>query len=186
MNGSEIQHPTSAGIPDPNPQVRHANRRRIVASRLSSKLGACAASAIWCVALLLAQKSTAQSYSISWYKIAGGGGTSTGGTYSVSGTIGQHDAGGTLNGGNYSVTGGFWSLIGVVQTPGVPNLTITHSGNSVIVSWPDTGAYTLLQNTNLAGGTWTTNSATVSTSNGISSITITPPTGRLFLRLRSP
>jgi len=29
----------------------------------------------------------AQSYTIDWYKIAGGGGTSTGGTQQVSGTI---------------------------------------------------------------------------------------------------
>ena len=53
----------------------------------------------------------APSYSIDWYKIAGGGGTSTGGVYSVSGTIGQPDASGAMTGGNYSVTGGFWSII---------------------------------------------------------------------------
>jgi hypothetical protein len=35
----------------------------------------------------------AQSYSIDWYKVAGGGGVSTGGVYSVSGTIGQPEAG---------------------------------------------------------------------------------------------
>ena len=52
----------------------------------------------------------AQQYSIDWYKVAGGGGTSTGGVYSVSGTIGQHDAGGPMTGGNYSLTGGFWAL----------------------------------------------------------------------------
>ena len=93
----------------------------------------------------------AQSYSIDWYKVAGGGGTSTGGTYSVSGTIGQHDAGGPMTGGSYSLTGGFWALISVVQTPGLPNLTITFVGpNSVKVSWPNTGSYTLLQNSNLA------------------------------------
>jgi hypothetical protein len=63
----------------------------------------------------------AQQYSIDWYKIAGGGGTSTGGTYQVSGTIGQPDASGAMTGGNYSVTGGFWSLISVVQTAGLPN-----------------------------------------------------------------
>ena len=60
---------------------------------------------------------SAQSYTIDWYKIAGGGGTSTGGIYSVSGTIGQHDAGGPMTGGNYSLTGGFWSLISLVQAP---------------------------------------------------------------------
>ena len=90
----------------------------------------------------LCLRANAQSYSIDWYKIAGGGGTSTGGVYAVSGTIGQPDASGAMSGGNYSVTGGFWSLISVVQTAGLPDLTITHSGNSVIVSWSATGNYT--------------------------------------------
>src|ERR1017187_5544731 len=99
--------------------------------------------------LLLPTVGFAQQYSIDWYKVAGGGGTSTGGTYQVSGTIGQQDAGGPMTGGSYSLTGGFWSLISVVQTAGAPNLVITHSGNSVIVSWPNTGSYTLQQNSNL-------------------------------------
>ena len=38
-----------------------------------------------------------QSYSIDWSTIDGGGGTSTGGVYTVSGTIGQPDAG-TMSG----------------------------------------------------------------------------------------
>ena len=92
----------------------------------------------------------AQQYSIDWYKIAGGGGTSIGATYQVTGTIGQPDASGSMSGGNYSLTGGFWSLISVVQTAGLPNLAITHSGNNVIISWPNTGSYTLQQNANLA------------------------------------
>ena len=126
----------------------------------------------------------AQSYSIDWFTIDGGGGTSTGGVYSVSGTIGQHDAGGPLTGGSYSLTGGFWSLISVVQTAGLPNLTITHSGNSVIVSWPDTGSYTLQQNSNLAGGSWTSSVYTITTTNGTSSITLPSPVGNLFFRLK--
>ena len=135
--------------------------------------------------LLLAQpKLHAQSYTIDWYKISGGGGTSTGGAYSVSGTIGQHDAGGPMSGGNYSLTGGFWSLIAVVQTGGLPNLIITHSSNSVIVSWPNTGSYTLQQNNNLAASAgWTTSGYTITTSNGTNSITVNPPTGNLFFRL---
>ena len=129
----------------------------------------------------------AQSYSIDWYKIAGGGGTSTGGTYTVSGTIGQHDAGGPMTGGNYSLTGGFWALISVVQTAGLPNLIITFVGpNSVVVSWPNTGTYTLQQNSNLAGGSWTTSGYSITTSNGTNSVTITPPTGNLFFRLKQP
>ena len=139
-----------------------------------------------CLALLLCQSASAQSYSIDWYKIAGGGGTSTGGVYSASGTIGQPDASGAMTGGNYSLTGGFWALISVVQTPGLPLLTITLNPqlSTVTVSWPDTGSYTLLQNSNLAGGSWTTSGYTITTSNGMNSVTIMPPTGNLFFRLK--
>jgi hypothetical protein len=130
----------------------------------------------------------AQQYSIDWYKVAGGGGTSTGGLYSVSGTIGQPDAGGPMLGGSYSLTGGFWALVSVVQTPGVPNLTVTFVGpNSVKVSWPNTGSYTLLQNNNPAAtASWTTSGYSITTANGTNSITITPPTGNLFFRLSKP
>ena len=129
-------------------------------------------------------QASGQSYSIDWYKIAGGGGTSTGATYQVSGTIGQPDAGGAMSGGNYSLTGGFWSLIAVVQTAGLPSLTITHSGSSVTVSWPNTGSYTLQQNNNLAvPGGWATSGYSISMSNGTNSVTITPPVGNLFFRL---
>ena len=138
-------------------------------------------------ALLLPSIGFAQNYFVDWYKIAGGGGTSTGGTYQVTGTIGQPDASGAMTGGSYSLTGGFWSLISVVQTVGLPNLTITHSGNSVIVSWPNTGSYTLQQNSNLAASAgWTTSGYTITTANGTNSITITPPTGNLFFRLSNP
>jgi hypothetical protein len=47
---------------------------------------------------------------LDWYTIDGGGGTSSGGDYSLSGTIGQPDAGG-MSGGDYDLSGGFWSGI---------------------------------------------------------------------------
>src|ERR1017187_5319367 len=86
-------------------------------------------------AVWFAWNATAQSYSIDWYKIAGGGGTSTGGVYAVSGTIGQPDAGGAMTGYNYSLTGGFWAIY-AVNVPGAPALTITRIGNKAVVSWP--------------------------------------------------
>ena len=123
----------------------------------------------------------AQSYSVDWYKIAGGGGTSTGGLYSVSGTIGQPDASGAMSGGNYSVTGGFWSLISVVQTPGAPLLTITYSGNQAIVSWsPSVTGWTLQTNNNLATGTWGNYLGAVSNNR----LTNSPSQGNLFFRLK--
>jgi hypothetical protein len=136
---------------------------------------------------LLPSLALAQSYSIDWYKIAGGGGTSTGLNYSVSGTIGQPDASGAMTGGGYSVTGGFWALISVVQTAGTPNLTITViSPNSVRVSWPATGTYTLLQNSVVNNANWVASSYTVTTANGTNSITVTSPSGNLFFRLANP
>ena len=51
---------------------------------------------------------TASSYDLSWYTTDGGGATfSTGGGYSLGGTIGQPDAG-SLSGGSYTLNGGFW------------------------------------------------------------------------------
>ena len=123
----------------------------------------------------------AQSYSIDWYKIAGGGGTSTGGTYSVSGTIGQPDASGAMTGGNYTVTGGFWALIQVVQTAGAPLLSITHVGNKAVVSWdPSVSGWTLQTNVNLATPIWGNYLGPVVNN----SVTNAPPPMNLFYRLK--
>ena len=136
--------------------------------------------------LLIVLKLCAQQYSIDWFKIAGGGGVSSNGQYSVIGTIGQHDAGGAMAGGNFSLTGGFWSLISVVQTPGAPILTITHSGNNVIVSWPSPATgFVLQQNDNLSTANWTTAGFTVNSNSTTMSITIPSPTGNLFFRLKN-
>jgi hypothetical protein len=43
-------------------------------------------------AAMAARPASAQSYSIDWYKIAGGGGTSTNGQYSLSGTVTNNSA----------------------------------------------------------------------------------------------
>ncbi|HEY3932199.1 MAG TPA: hypothetical protein VGM58_07500 [Verrucomicrobiae bacterium] len=128
----------------------------------------------------------AQSYSIAWYKIFGGGGTSANDQYSVSGTIGQHDAGAAMSGGNYSLTGGFWSLISVVQMPGVPTLTIQFLNPTTIkVFWPypSTG-WTLQQNSDLTTAANWSSSGGVSNDGTNNSVTISSPTGNLFFRLQ--
>jgi hypothetical protein len=122
-------------------------------------------------------------YTIDWFTIDGGGGTSTGGTYQVSGTIGQPDAG-AMSGGNYSLTGGFWSLIAAVQTSGAPTLYITRSGNTVTVYWQDVSGWSLQQNSNLtSSGGWSASSGWAP-SNGTNYLNVTPPTGNLFFRLK--
>lgn len=57
--------------------------------------------------LLITVSIVSADYSISWYTIDGGGGTSSGGPYQLSGTIGQPDAG-YHDGGSYELLGGFW------------------------------------------------------------------------------
>lgn len=130
----------------------------------------------------------AQNYSIDWSTIDGGGGTSTGGVYSVSGTIGQPDAGPAMTGGNYSLTGGFWSLLSVVQTPGSPLLTISMtSSNAALVSWPSPSTgFNLQVNTNGIGSlNWS--NAPAATDNGTTKyIIVNPPTGNRFYRLVKP
>jgi uncharacterized repeat protein (TIGR01451 family) len=64
------------------------------------------------------------------------------------------------------------------------SLSIAHIGNSAVVFWPNIGSYTLQQNSNLATGSWTTSGYSITTANGTNSITITPPVGNLFFRLR--
>lgn len=94
-------------------------------------------------ALLLSAQ--AQSYSIDWFTIDGGGGTSTGGVYSVSGTIGQPEAG-AASGGNYSLIGGFWGAAIPVQQVGAPTLFIAQNGTNLTVSWlPNTPGFVLQQ-----------------------------------------
>jgi hypothetical protein len=129
----------------------------------------------------------AQSYSIDWFTIDGGGGTSTGGDFAVSGTIGQFDAG-KMSGGNFSIDGGFWGIITAIQTPGAPLLKITSSNDFAIISWPDAATGFRLENNNNLSVTngWATTSQTRSTNNGIISVSVPSTSGNNFYRLKNP
>src|SRR5579859_5185234 len=104
----------------------------------------------------------AQTYFLDWHKVAGGGGSSTNGQFTLSGTIGQHDAGLTMSGGNYSLNGGFWQVF-TVPTPGLPSLNILLTPtNTVMVSWPSSATgFTLQQNGNLSTTNWVTPSESI-------------------------
>ena len=68
----------------------------------------------------LVPASGAQSYSIAWWTIDGGGvTTSTGGGYSLGGAIGQPDCG-QLIGDNSTLAGGFWFSTFTVHTQNLP------------------------------------------------------------------
>jgi len=130
------------------------------ASLLSLSLGERAGvRASICLILLLLLSATLvhAQFAIDWFKIAGGGGTSTGGVYSVSGTIGQLDASGPMTNGQYSLVGGFWVLPIAVQDTNAPTLTIAPAtpGNAVISWTPNTPGFVLQENLSLSPTTWT-------------------------------
>src|ERR1700692_3967957 len=83
---------------------------------------------------MLASQAQGQSYSIDWFTIDGGGGTSSGGAYTLSGTIGQPDAG-QLSGGNFTLDGGFWGGVFAVQVSDSPTLHIQAAGPHYNLSW---------------------------------------------------
>ncbi|MDB6110871.1 MAG: hypothetical protein JWR69_2621 [Pedosphaera sp.] len=96
----------------------------------------------------------AQSYNMDWFTVDGGGGTSIGGAFSISGTIGQPDAG-VLSGGGFTVEGGFWSGISVIQSSGAPILSIQLVGSSAILSWPvGVAGFSLEETATPGNGPW--------------------------------
>jgi len=138
--------------------------------------------------VLLTHISTAQGqFAINWSTIDGGGGTSTGGVYSVRGTIGQADAG-KMSGGNYSLEGGFWSVV-AVQTSGAPHLSLTRSNDAVIVSWPLSAiGFNLEQTTALSAlsNSWTTVLPPYGSNATSFCFPIPSPAGQTYFRLHKP
>jgi hypothetical protein len=138
---------------------------------------------LFVAALSSAAALSAQQFTIDWHTIDGGGGTSTGGVFTVSGTIGQPDAGGPMTGGNYSLTGGFWALPGIIQTPGAPTLQIVRGAvGFAILSWdPPTPGFILQQSDSLTTPNWS--DAPNGAANPVT-VPAAPPTK--FYRLRKP
>jgi hypothetical protein len=137
--------------------------------------------------VLAAVAAQAQNYAIDWYTIDGGGGSSAGGIYAVSGTIGQPDAG-SMSGGNFSLEGGFWGVIAALQSPGGPFLRVELSGtNTVIVAWPDPSTgFNLQQNLNLGTTNWTAVTNLPVITGGEKQVIVAPPAGNRYFRLKSP
>lgn len=113
-------------------------------------------------------------YSIDWFTVDGGGGTSTGGVYSLTGTIGQPDAGVpmTSTNGQYSVIGGFWALPTAVQVPGGPKLSIVPAAPGLAtISWtPGSPGFVLQESLGLSPTNW------VNSPSGVTNPIVVPAT----------
>jgi hypothetical protein len=140
------------------------------------------------VSIMLTGAAHAQTYSIDWHKISGGGAGADGNAvYSLTGSIGQQDAGSATNSGVYSITGGFEAVF-AIQTPGAPALSLNLTAtNTVIVSWPSpSSGFNLQTITDLGSTNWTATSQTVIDTGAVKYIIVNPSSGRLFFRLKSP
>ena len=140
--------------------------------------------AILCLLLpALCSCACAQSYSIDWYRVAGGGGTSTNGQYALTGTIGQPDVGASMTNAQFSLTGGFWPLPQVVQVEGAPTLTIKRAspGNATISWSPSAPGFVLQETWSLSQANWT-NSVSGSTNPVVVQTTVPAR----FFRLHRP
>lgn len=106
------------------------------------------------VFLTAANFARTQPFSLESFTVDGGGGTSSGGSYTLSGTIGQPDAG-RLSGGSFMLEGGFWLGVTTVAIPGGPTLFIQQLGLEVRVSWtPATPGFVLQQAGTLEPSSW--------------------------------
>ena len=71
---------------------------------------------------------------VNWWVVAGAGGTSTGGSVTVSDTLGQPIIGPASGSGNLGLSAGYW--VTCVAAPAVaPAVTVARSGSNVILSW---------------------------------------------------
>jgi Divergent InlB B-repeat domain len=76
-------------------------------------------------------------YTLDWWTVDGGGATfSTGGSYSLGGTIGQPDVG-TSTGGPYTLDSGFWGgSVDIIPLPVVLNVSKSGTGSGTVTSTP--------------------------------------------------
>jgi hypothetical protein len=97
--------------------------------------------------LLAGRPLLAQTFVLEAFTVGGGGGTSSGGSYTVSGTVGQPDVGQSA-GGDYRVGGGFWAVVSETVVPGSLELTIRLLSNGTLqICWPSTAAGRALEET---------------------------------------
>ena len=156
-----------------------AQRQMKTARTIAGLIAACIASS---------SPLAAQSFALDWHTVDGGGRTSTGGVYSVSGTIGQPDAGGH-RGGNFALVGGFWGVAEVIQTEGAPVLYAAKAGASVVIFWekPATG-FVLDETAALTPSpiSWSQVPFPYQTNATHIFVTVPAPVGNKFYRLRKP
>ncbi len=105
---------------------RHSHASASPSGARSSKRAVAVLAAIAAITLTAV---VASDYTLHWTTIDGGGGTATGGGFTLMSTIGQPDAG-TMQGGSFALDGGFWA--GVSTSPGAPPCVGDINGDGMV------------------------------------------------------
>ena len=122
-------------------------------------------------------------YAIDWFTIDGGGGQSSGGAYTLVGTIGQPEAA-TSSGGAYTLEGGFWSAF---PTEDGPSIRIFHAEEKLVLAWPNPSTGFQLQlSPSLTAPAWTNVNDVPMISGGEKQVSQPLESGARFYRLRKP
>jgi hypothetical protein len=131
----------------------------------------------------------AQDFSIDFGLAGGGGGSSFGGDFELSATIGQPEAGDMIAG-DFAIIAGFWNIVTTFETPGAPSLSVSLAGDSIIISWPDNGSagFVLEETPALADSSrpWMPVDALPEVSDGVKTVHLRLAPGNHFYRLHKP
>ena len=120
--------------------------------------------------------------------MAAGSGTSAGGNYILSATLGEPFGGETYSD-NYAVEAGFESIVVNLEPEAPPILRIARAGaNSVLILWPASATDWVLQETSTLGDSanWTDVSASVVVNGADNTATLPLVAGSRYYRLRHP
>jgi hypothetical protein len=120
-------------------------------------------------------------YSLDWWSVDGGAGSSSGGSYTLGGSLGQPDAQ-TSSGGAYALDGGFWSGASVPTATNTPTATATFTPTPTVTATNTVTSTVTLTRTSTVTSTITlTRTSTVTstvtltrTSTVTSTATVTP------------
>ncbi len=93
--------------------------------------------------LALGAAQAADSFSLDWFSIDGGGGTARGAAFELSATIGQPDAA-VMQGGPFTLNAGFWPGPAPKVVAVQPVLSAGRIGDVLVLAWPAaSGAFAL-------------------------------------------
>jgi hypothetical protein len=122
-----------------------------------------------------------QGFSLESFTIGGGGGASTGGEFSMTGSVGE-PATGPLSGGDFTVEGGFWAVVSQVT---VPDLTVRLLSNGTVqICWPSSGAqFTLQETITLSRPAWSASAVVPADDTGMKCVTVPATRESHFFRL---